>query len=125
MLLEKAGNEHPACVVFPQGEQPAMRRFQTAALCATLALLASFSFAVSFAGATDTPEKTIPQGQDPPGAENGQQMPPLVPRKGVIPPPPTGDEEIHTQAPNPHAGHEEEVIPPPGAPGGGPNVEPR
>ena len=31
----------------------------------------------------------------------------------VIPPPPIGDEDIHTQAPNPEAGHEEEVIPPP------------
>jgi hypothetical protein len=26
---------------------------------------------------------------------------------------PTGDEDIYTQAPNPNAGHEEEVIPPP------------
>jgi hypothetical protein len=103
-----------------------MRRFQPAALWATLALLASSSFEVSLAGATDTPEKTVPQGQDPPGADNGHQpMPPLAPRKGVIPPPPTGDEEIHTQAPNPDAGHEEEVIPPPGTPGGDPNVEPR
>jgi hypothetical protein len=32
----------------------------------------------------------------------------------VILPPQTGDEGIHTQAPDPHAGHEEEVIPPPG-----------
>jgi hypothetical protein len=29
----------------------------------------------------------------------------------VILPPQTGDEGIHTQAPDPHAGHEEEVIP--------------
>jgi hypothetical protein len=43
----------------------------------------------------------------------------------VIEPPPIGDEDIYTQAPNPHAGHEEEVIPPPGTPGGDPNVEPR
>jgi hypothetical protein len=33
--------------------------------------------------------------------------------------------DIYTQAPNPEAGHEEEVIPPPGTPGGDPSVEPR
>jgi hypothetical protein len=45
--------------------------------------------------------------------------------KGVITPPPVGDEDIYTQAPNPEAGHKKEVIPPPGTPGGDPNVEPR
>jgi hypothetical protein len=30
----------------------------------------------------------------------------------VIPPPDIGDEGIHTDVPNPEAGHEEEVIPP-------------
>jgi hypothetical protein len=35
---------------------------------------------------------------------------------GPIPPPPTGDEGIYTDAPNPEAGHEKEVIPPPDAP---------
>src|SRR6185503_2861434 len=75
---------------------------------------------------TDEPDKTTPQGNDPPGADDtGQPNQPMVPRKGVITPPPTGDEEIHTQAPNPNAGHEKEVIPPPGTPGGDPTVEPR
>ena len=45
--------------------------------------------------------------------------------KGVINPPPIGDPDIYTQAPNPHAGHEEEVIPPSGTPGGDPKVEPK
>ena len=45
--------------------------------------------------------------------------------KGVIPPPPVGDEGIYTKVPNPEAGHDKEVIPPPGSPGGDPNVEPR
>jgi hypothetical protein len=31
----------------------------------------------------------------------------------VITPPDIGDEEIHTEVPNPEAGHEKEVIPPP------------
>jgi hypothetical protein len=44
----------------------------------------------------------------------------------VIPPPPIGDEDIHTQAPNPEAGHEEEVIPsPPPALDEESNVSPR
>jgi pimeloyl-ACP methyl ester carboxylesterase len=33
--------------------------------------------------------------------------------------------ELYTKVPNPEAGHEKEVIPPPGSPGGDPNVEPR
>jgi hypothetical protein len=72
------------------------------------------AFEPSFAGATDTPETTVPQGQDPPGADDAEQ--PVLPQyndKEVIPPPPIGDEDIHIQAPNPEAGHEEEVIPPP------------
>jgi hypothetical protein len=36
----------------------------------------------------------------------------------VILPPPVGDEGIYTKVPNPEAGHEKEVIPPPD-----PNVE--
>jgi hypothetical protein len=62
---------------------------------ATLALIAPSALEASFAGATDTPEKTVPQGQDPPGADNGQQL--ILPRaedKEVIPPPPIGDEDI-------------------------------
>jgi len=58
-------------------------------------------------------------------ADEQQQAPPPAEHKGVIPPPPVGDEGIYTDVPNPEAGHEKEVIPPPGAPGGDPNVEPR
>jgi hypothetical protein len=83
-----------------------------ALLWATLALTALPGLH-AFAGQTNTPEKTAPQGQDPPGADNGQPQSPPTADKEVIPPPPIGDEDIHTQAPNPEAGHEEEVIPPP------------
>jgi hypothetical protein len=107
-----------------------MRRFYaTAALWATIALIApctnpNLAFAPSPAGATDTPEKTVPQGNDPPGADNGQQpIPPMIERNGVIPPPPTGDEDIYKEVPNPEAGHDKEVIPPP-APNEGPGVKP-
>jgi hypothetical protein len=75
-------------------------------------------------GASDMPEKTVPQGQDPPGADNGEQpIPPQAEHKEVIPPPPIGDEDIYTKAPNPDAGHEEEVIPPP-APDEDPSITP-
>jgi hypothetical protein len=89
----------------------------TAVLWATLvliALIAPSGFQPSFAGGSDAPEKTVPQGQDPPGHDNAEQpVPPQSEDKEVIPPPPIGDEDIYTQAPNPEAGHEEEVIPPP------------
>jgi hypothetical protein len=130
---KKAGDE---CRSYPEpedagfgftylGEPPMQRFYATATLWATLALVVSSAFEASFAGATDTPEKTVPQGQDPPGADNGEQsIPPLAEDKEVIPPPPIGDEGIYTDAPNPEAGHEEEVIPPP-APGEEPSVKPR
>jgi hypothetical protein len=73
----------------------------------------------------DVADKTVPQGEDPPGTDEDQQSPPPAQHKGVIPPPPMGDEGIYTKVPNPEAGHEKEVIPPPGSPGGDPNVEPR
>jgi len=75
--------------------------------------------------AHDTVEKTIPQGKDPPGTDAEQGTAPPAEHKGVIPPPPVGDEGIYTKVPNPEAGHDKEVIPPPGSPGGDPNVEPR
>jgi hypothetical protein len=106
------------------------RFYARAAVWVTLTLLAPCLgpdrvFAASPAGATDTPDKTVPQGNDPPGADNGEQQIPPQADKEVIPPPPIGDEDIYTQAPNPEAGHEDEVIPPPGTPGGDPSVEPR
>ena len=70
--------------------------------------------------AHDTVEKTILQGKDPPGTDEEQGTAPSAEHKGVIPPPPVGDEGIHTHVPNPEAGHKKEVIPPPD-----PHVEPR
>ena len=61
-------------------------------LWATLMLLAltldpDQIFAASPAGATDAPEDTVPQGTDPPGADNGDQpSSPLLQHKGVIEP---------------------------------------
>jgi hypothetical protein len=75
-------------------------------------------FAHRFAG-------TVPQGKDPPRTDEGKQTAPPAEYKGVISPPPVGDEDIYTKVPNPEAGHEKEVIPAPGSPGGDPNVEPR
>jgi hypothetical protein len=87
--------------------------------------LAWRSYIASSAMTRETAEKTIPQGKDPPAADEEQRAAPPIEHKGVITPPPVGDEGIYTKVPNPEAGHEKEVIPPPGSPGGDPNVEPR
>jgi hypothetical protein len=70
-------------------------------------------FAVSPALAGASGEKTVPQGEDPPGNDDEQPITPPAKDGGVITPPPIGDEDIHTDVPNPNAGHDEEVIPPP------------
>ena len=104
-----------------------MQRFYaSAALLTALVLIASQDGQVLAASpsTTQTPEKTVPQGTDPPGADDGVHS--STRHKGVITPPKTGDEGIYTQAPNPNAGTNEEVIPPPGTAGSEhPNVEPR
>jgi hypothetical protein len=106
-----------------------MHRFYlSAALIAALAVIASHDGQVLAASpnAPQTPEKTVPQGTDPPGADNEDQSNATTEHEGVIKPPQTGDEGIYTQAPNPNAGTKEEVIPPPGTPGSkNPDVEPR
>jgi hypothetical protein len=72
---------------------------------------------LSLARATDTTEKTGPQVKELPGADDGRlQRSPPAEHKDVIPAPPTGDEGIYTDAPNPEAGHEKEVLPPPDTP---------
>ena len=88
-----------------------MPRFRTAALLAALTLIVSpGAFAVSRVGATAGSEHPL-------GADDGkQQLHPPFEHKDVIPPPPIGDEGIFTDAPNPEAGHEKEVIPPPNTP---------
>jgi hypothetical protein len=87
-----------------------MRQLRTRfAFLAALGLLAAICLDAAIAA---DPEQTAPQGEDPPGADNGStELPP--PEDGVIPPPDVGDEGIHTEVPDPGAGHEEEVIPPP------------
>ena len=80
-----------------------------AAISIALIFLAScFGVGTTFAASPDdTTEKTIPQGQDPPGAdEEGQTTQPPAERQGVIKPPPVGDEDIYTEAPNPEAGRD-------------------
>jgi hypothetical protein len=105
-----------------------MQRFYvTAVVLTTLSLVMPHSNQ-SFAASPDAEgaEKTIPQGEDPPGSDNGDEANPTTEHKGIIKPPKTGDQGIYTQAPNPNAGTKEEVIPPPGSPGSDqPNVEPR
>jgi hypothetical protein len=93
------------------------------ALLAALTLLAP-TFSADLALAAEAEQAAPPQGEDPPGADEGTTPPPAE-HDGVIEPPPIGDEGIHTDVPNPNAGHPGEVIPPPGTPGGDPRVDPR
>src|SRR6476620_8317191 len=87
-----------------------------------LCLVPGTAFAASSGDTHNTVEKTIPQGKDPPGTDEEQGAAPPTEHKGVISPPPVGDEGIYTKVPNPEAGHDKEVIPPPGSPGGDPNA---
>ena len=77
-----------------------MRKFYAiAALWATLALVVPSAFDASFAGAPSTPEQTVPQGNDPPGADDGQhQLIPHAEHKEIIqqPPPAAPDGESTT-----------------------------
>ena len=79
--------------------------------------LAYPSYSASSVMTREAAEKTIPQGEDPPGTDEEQRTAPPAEHKGVIPPPPMGDEGIYTKVPNPEAGHDKEVIPPPDSPG--------
>jgi hypothetical protein len=93
------------------------------ALLAAFSLLAASGIEVAIAA---DPEQTVPQGEDPPGADNGTvEIPPPAQQDGVIAPPDIGDEGIHTEVPDPGAGHEEEVIPPPGTEQDAPDTVPR
>jgi hypothetical protein len=93
--------------------QKMLRCRASAVVVLTLVFCIGSNFAVSPALAAATGEKTVPQGQDPPGGDNEAPIAPPAQHDGVITPPPIGDEDIHTDVPNPDAGHEEEVIPPP------------
>jgi hypothetical protein len=90
--------------------------------------LATLALLISSTGSDRTfaaePEQVTPQGEDPPGADNGAiDIPAPSEHEGVIAPPPVGDEEIHTDAPNPDAGTDEEVIRPPET--SGTDIDPR
>ena len=88
-----------------------------------LCLVPGTTFAAS-SGDTHNTVETVPQGEDPPETDEEQGTAPPAEHKGVIPPPPVGDEGIYTKVPNPEAGHEKEVIPPPGTRGETPMSSP-
>jgi hypothetical protein len=108
------------CWGSPQGlcvgwKRYAMVRANSALCVALFVTLCAFNAPV--AHSSDATRKAGPQGKDQPRADGGgQATPPPAEHKGVIPPPPIGDEGIYTDAPNPEAGHEKEVIPPPETP---------
>jgi hypothetical protein len=94
-----------------------MLRFRARAAIAMLPIFLASYFGPELAFTSSrahTQEKAIPQGEDPPGTDEEQTAPPAE-HKGVIPPPPVGDEDIYIEdiyikVPNPEAGHEKEVI---------------
>jgi hypothetical protein len=92
-----------------------MAKFHTSVLtsAALAALLTSFAFepACAAPAGTETPDQAAPQGEDRPGADDEVQMP-STQQGEVIKPPPTGDEGIHAQVPNPNAGPGDEIAPP-------------
>src|SRR5262252_1248612 len=101
-----------------------MSKLHTGAL--TAVAVAAFLFGLDQACAAagnDTQQQAAPQGKDGPGADDNGQAP-LAQQDGVIKPPPTGDEGIHTEVPNPNAGPRDEISPPPQMPGGE-NAEPK
>jgi hypothetical protein len=93
-----------------------MPRFCTnSALRLLLALFVSlWPFSAPCAHAGDA--QAAPQTKDLPGANSGGHLPPPAEPKGVIAPPPIGDKGIYTDASNPEAGHEKDLIPPPETP---------
>src|SRR5262249_2325136 len=94
--------------------EDAMPRFcATGAVWAALILIPQPGIGGLLAGTID--HKNAPQ-HDAGAYKAKQQQARPTPHKGVIAPPPTGDEGIFTDAPNPNAGHEQEVIPPPDKP---------
>lgn len=96
---------------------------RTALLAALMLLMPAFYAERLLAVA---PEQTAPQGEDPPGADDGvTEAVPSAEHVGVIPPPEIGDEDIQTTVPDPNAGHDEEVIQPHDLPKGDLNVDPR
>jgi hypothetical protein len=107
-----------------------LRRFSGQAVWIALALfvlaMGPAHLLATSSAAAGQPETTIPQGENPPGTDDGLPEPlPPGEHKGVIEPPDIGDEGIHTEVPSPDAGHEEEVIPPSELPEQTPNTQTR
>jgi len=101
-----------------------MSKFHTGALIVA-AVLSSFALDLANAApaGTDAQEQAVPQGKDPPGADDNAQ-PPLAQQDGVIKPPLIGDQGIHTGVPNPNAGPRDEIAPRQQLPGGE-NAQPK
>src|SRR5437868_4066606 len=122
-----AGNRRRAAVV-PQG----MRQRHTLLACVTAGLV------IAGAAHSQVPPGRVPQNQppsaqlpppsadNPPGKDaNGNPLSEQLSRSGgVIRPPADVDREIEAPTPNPGP-RSMPVVPPPGAPGGNPDVKPK
>jgi hypothetical protein len=78
---------------------------------AALALATGIERTVAESG-EEAQEQTFPPSETGTSAEDDITPLPPTEHEGVIEPPDVGDEGIHTDVPNPDAGHPEEVIPP-------------
>lgn len=92
---------------------------KTKTIGASLALLAAMALATAQPAVAEESSEPVP------GVEKDKNLSDQLHKKeGVIEPPPDGDPGIHVPAPDPEPGTTP-VIPPPGSPGGDPNVQPK
>ena len=77
-----------------------MLRFRAAIAMLLIFLASYFGPQLAFASSRAHAQEKTPQGEDPPGTDEEQTATPTE-HKGVIPPPPVGDEGIYTKVPNP------------------------
>lgn len=101
-----------------------MTAFLAAIALATLGLGDLYPPATAAADTTGQPAEE--QSSEPvPGVNPDETLSEQLSReKGVIDPPPIGDPDIYTDAPDPDPGTTR-VIPPPDTPGGDPTIEPK
>ena len=90
--------------------------------------LASLGLLIATAQAQTPKPQVPPPAEKPPGKDSGAAPSPLSEQLsrsgGVIKPPDNVDRKIEAPTPDPGA-HSMPVVPPPGAPGGDPNVKPK
>jgi len=109
--MQRRNSQHAATVLHIMSRYP------------VIAGLAVLLATVSVEAQTPPPQSTVPQAKEP-GAAAGTLSEQLSRSGGVIRPPTEVDRKIEATPPNPGASTMP-VIPPPGTPGGDPDVKPK